>query len=321
MRGLAFRVLVAGSILSLGNACRAPGAYTCESDSQCVADGVGGICAPPGFCAFPSEDCPSGHRFGAHAGSWAHACVPEPDASSTASSTDSGTGQSHASSEGSGGSEWSTSDVDDTSPSSATGESESSTGGVACSPLWEDLLSEETNWTVSTGPETSLSFGAQGLIITPGGNTYGRARSKDPVPEDIELTVHLTQALEALDAAETLVMIEDAEATNRLVIWVGGSDVNMHTRVAGVGTLQPGPVYDPELHRFLRIRNVAGVVWFGTSADGEAYTELWSTEGLTAGTDPLHVILSAGVWEATAEPVGQARFASASACIPNGADG
>jgi hypothetical protein len=332
---LVLRLLVAGSTLSLGNACRSSGAFVCESDSQCVADGVAGICAPPGFCAFPSENCPSGHRFGAHAGSLAHACVQEPDASSSATSTETG-GQEHASSEGSEGSQGSTTgdvddtgtssvtgDVDDTGTSSVTGDTESSTGGPSCTPLWEDDLTAGTNWIASPGPQVELSFGLGGLLITPDASTagYGQVRWMNTIPVDVQITVHLAQVLEAVDVAETMVLIEDPEATNRLVFFVSGIHLNMHARVAGEGILEPGPVYDPEAHRFLRIRNVAGAAWFGASADGVRYTELWSTEGLSAGVEPLHVSLAAGIWDVSDDPIGQARFAAASACIPDGSDG
>jgi hypothetical protein len=327
---LALRLLVAGSTLSLGNACRSSGAYVCESDSQCVADGVAGICAPPGFCAFPNENCPSGHRFGAHAGSLAHACVPESDASSSATSTETGVGEEHASSEGSEGSQGSTTgdvdvdgDGDDTGTSSVTGDAESSTGGPSCTPLWEDDLTAGTNWIASTGPQVELAFGSEGLLITPDASTagYGLVRWMDTVPVDVQITVHLAQVLEAVNVAETMVLIEDSDATNRLVFFVSGIHLNMHARIAGEGVLEQGPVYDPEAHRFLRIRNVAGAVWFGASPDGVNYTELWSTEGLSAGAEPLHVSLAAGIWDVSDGPIGQARFAAASACIPDGSDG
>lgn len=47
----------------LGLSC-AGGSFACADDSVCA----GGICAPPGYCAFDDGECGSGYRFGAHAG-------------------------------------------------------------------------------------------------------------------------------------------------------------------------------------------------------------------------------------------------------------
>jgi alpha-tubulin suppressor-like RCC1 family protein len=52
------------------------GPYFCASDSQCVADGVVGVCEPVGRCSFPDSECTSGRRFGTHSGAgFAELCV------------------------------------------------------------------------------------------------------------------------------------------------------------------------------------------------------------------------------------------------------
>jgi hypothetical protein len=58
--------------------------FACSSDEQCESGGMGGVCQPDGYCSFPDDSCPSGHRFGdgAPAGV-ANACV---EASGTGSS-------------------------------------------------------------------------------------------------------------------------------------------------------------------------------------------------------------------------------------------
>jgi hypothetical protein len=49
--------------------------YRCASAAQCVNDGVQGTCESAGFCAFPDPGCPTGRRYGAHAGDLSGACV------------------------------------------------------------------------------------------------------------------------------------------------------------------------------------------------------------------------------------------------------
>jgi len=52
--------------------------YQCETDTQCLDQGVQGRCEPQGFCSFPDTDCASGNRFEADAGDGlGGTCVPE----------------------------------------------------------------------------------------------------------------------------------------------------------------------------------------------------------------------------------------------------
>ena len=45
--------------------------FNCENDSQCA----GGVCQPERVCSFADTTCPSGQRFGEHAGSLSNTCV------------------------------------------------------------------------------------------------------------------------------------------------------------------------------------------------------------------------------------------------------
>jgi hypothetical protein len=49
--------------------------FPCSVDGDCQDGGQGGMCQPEGVCSFPDDDCPSGQRFGAHAGALAGECV------------------------------------------------------------------------------------------------------------------------------------------------------------------------------------------------------------------------------------------------------
>jgi hypothetical protein len=96
----------------------AAGAFACSTDTQC--NRVGGVCQPNGWCSFPDDACPSGFRYGEHAGDGlAGTCVP--DVSSDGSETSVSTGADTTSGLGSSG------DPDDTT--SAVSTSTSDTGG------------------------------------------------------------------------------------------------------------------------------------------------------------------------------------------------
>lgn len=62
--------------------------FECLDDAQCSSGG--GVCAAPGYCAFPDDACASGLAYGEHAkGDVAGQCVPEPDGGTMGSSSSS----------------------------------------------------------------------------------------------------------------------------------------------------------------------------------------------------------------------------------------
>ncbi|MBC8070692.1 MAG: hypothetical protein IAG13_20345, partial [Deltaproteobacteria bacterium] len=51
--------------------------FECRQPGDCVDANRTGSCEPNGFCSFPDPSCPSGHRYGSHAGDGlADQCVP-----------------------------------------------------------------------------------------------------------------------------------------------------------------------------------------------------------------------------------------------------
>lgn len=72
-------------------------AFFCADDSQCMEDGLPGICQANDLCSFPSADCPSGHAYGQHAGTLAGRCVEDMDGA-TSSATDTTTATTAATS-------------------------------------------------------------------------------------------------------------------------------------------------------------------------------------------------------------------------------
>lgn len=49
------------------SACVQSSAFHCQDDGQCMDDGIEGICAGAGYCAFPDAQCDAGFRYGAGA--------------------------------------------------------------------------------------------------------------------------------------------------------------------------------------------------------------------------------------------------------------
>ena len=71
----------AGSVLGalLGWAC-AGGTFTCQDDAACRLGAGAGVCQGDGYCSFPDDTCPSGQRYGEHAGDGKeHDCVAVDD--------------------------------------------------------------------------------------------------------------------------------------------------------------------------------------------------------------------------------------------------
>jgi hypothetical protein len=50
--------------------------FACSDDEDCAGGASDGICVAAGACAFPDDECPSGHRYGDHAGELSGECVP-----------------------------------------------------------------------------------------------------------------------------------------------------------------------------------------------------------------------------------------------------
>ncbi len=58
--------------------------FACSSDEQCQGGAPGGVCQPQGYCSFPDDICPSGHRFGDAAPEGvANVCVEPGDGATT----------------------------------------------------------------------------------------------------------------------------------------------------------------------------------------------------------------------------------------------
>lgn len=72
------------SAVSCGNT----GTFQCLDDASCPS----GRCEQTGRCSFPSEDCPSGRRYGEHSGSFSGQCVVDEGQANTSSSSPTSSG-------------------------------------------------------------------------------------------------------------------------------------------------------------------------------------------------------------------------------------
>lgn len=185
-------VLVSVSVWLPG--CRSERGFPCDIDAQCVdADRVG-MCQATGFCSFPDPGCPSGQRYGEHAGDGLDGrCVPEPEGTgddTTALDTTQGeqTSGVSSSSESSGATTSpSTSMATATATSDDTGATETET----TEPLDPDLVA----WyrfedPLDDGAEDSTSHLLHGLCDscpTQTAGVHGNAALFDGVDQFIEL--------------------------------------------------------------------------------------------------------------------------------------
>jgi hypothetical protein len=80
-RGLAIGIAVG---VASGASCISPGAFACNDDAECGADG---ICEESGYCSSPDADCPSGRRWSRYSPSdLAGRCVEDDTGTSTSTS-------------------------------------------------------------------------------------------------------------------------------------------------------------------------------------------------------------------------------------------
>ncbi|MCA9707590.1 MAG: hypothetical protein KDK70_17185 [Myxococcales bacterium] len=105
-----------GCTLGISANCAATG-FVCADASECLLEGVQGRCEADGWCSFPDEACPSGHRYGKNAG----------DGLGGACTEEEGTGSSSASSTTAMTPMAST--LGDDGSGSSEGDSDTSTGG------------------------------------------------------------------------------------------------------------------------------------------------------------------------------------------------
>jgi hypothetical protein len=108
----------------------------------------------------------------------------------------------------------------------------------------------------------------QRLEIRPLGGQYGGYHSVATYDlTDSEVRVELVQAVLMVPSAQTHLVLDNA-AGDELVLRAEGTCLYCIQTVGGVYSNLRSVSYDPELHRWLRIRHAAGTVYWETSPDG-----------------------------------------------------
>ena len=325
------RLGLAIAVAGVAAACTGAAAFACQEDSECLQDGAAGMCQPGGFCSFPDDACESGQRFGAHAqDGLAHACVPveggtdttgvpttteatdtTPDPSVggvTGSTTD--LDASTTGSPISGGSSGTTGSSKTTSGPSSTGTSDSgatddSTGGTTGTVsqcIVEDSFDDgvlDDPWM----PDDDLVVEQQGLLGVDmsvltiddftgvwfpfegfAGQTYTVEIAAPPPPSG---------------GAQIIVDMNVGWGTTYSFLVEGPYLIARHHDDVEYVTLDTGR-FDPEEHRFMRLREGEGVLYYETSPDTEAWTTFASIE-LPFGVGESWVGTWMGIWQEETE--------------------
>jgi hypothetical protein len=308
--------------------------FECRSDAACQGSAGAGVCEPDGYCSFPDAACESGRRYGSHSTpEIAGACV-DPEGGGTGD-TGSTSPSSNTLPTSTAGASTSTSDdagstlgAEDSGSAGTAATTRSATSETGTPPPCADALLVETfddawddmAWSASLGPGESVTVQNEELSIGVEGSVdgYGTLASTQAFEIGaVTVEVRLVTPLEwDGDEAETLIFIEDGELQAR-----AGFAVYPASLLAVVTDPETGPMavdvqpYDPDAHRWLRIRTDPTEVEFLTSADRETWTSFGTapTPGPPAGGATTHLRLRAGTWTAI-EFSGEARFDDVLVC-------
>lgn len=117
---------------------------------------------------------------------------------------------------------------------------------------------------------------------------------------DSRVHVELVSPLRAAEGADCNLLLT-VDASNSLGISVEAGQVFIALKVGGTFS-SPGSVpYDPDRHRWLRLREKGGTVHWETSADGAAYETLHA-QAVPFALTALNVGISAGTYQDVAAP-------------------
>jgi hypothetical protein len=337
-----------GVAVAVGIACGTAGAFACETDADCLADGVQGACEAVGFCSFPDGACASGRRFGGHAGGGlAGACV-EPDGSDGVGTGDSTGGSASISSSGtsttagaesttfgvegsesasitsSGGSEVGSSSssggVEGSGSSSGRGES-SSGGGEMLACTFDPF---ETGFDASSCDyaDVATAIGAQdGMLVCevfaagfpPTGAYAGLTTCELADLSGIVATIEVVQA--PAPEPQLVLLMEVNDGDSGLGIAFEEGELFAYAYVDGSYTTHATVAYDAGVHRFWRLEDEGGAVQLSTSSDNAS----WDVLDLLDDTVPVlpngRLSITCGAELAPAADTA-ARVDDAEVCLP-----
>jgi hypothetical protein len=174
------------------SACGPALGFACSTDQQCQAGAVEGACQVNGYCSFPDEACPSGHRFGdAAPPDVANVCVEPSEGTSTSTGTDSTGASANDEFAGDDKPDWPALDTSDDGSSATTvaldddgtstgpmattgmdsGSDDPTTGGAqACRSIVDEFEGTEIGamWGQDVAADTSVGVAGGQLEVTVG---------------------------------------------------------------------------------------------------------------------------------------------------------
>ena len=170
--------------------------------------------------------------------------------------------------------------------------------------LTDDFSTDDTvKWLVRAG---GVVTGGQ-LVITPSATYPGR---NTPVPYKLTgsyLLAEVPQVHSGTGGTETalLMTLSNTDLANYvgwLYQWISGVPTLIpRRRVANVDTSGTTLTYDNATHRWWRVRESGGSVFWDYSADGISWTNQWSTTP-TIATTAMYPTLTAGIFGTDASP-------------------
>ncbi|HEX6913437.1 MAG TPA: hypothetical protein VF142_23735, partial [Longimicrobium sp.] len=160
-------------------------------------------------------------------------------------------------------------------------------------------------WTVAAaGTETLREVNGR-VEIRPLGNTansysyFNSATTYDLTESEVRL--ELVEPLSQVPGGHTF-FVASLNTTTRLSLNVGGGVVRASYTLSGTETSLASRPYDARAHRWLRIREQSGSVYWEVSADGDAWVVLASTSGHPFTLTAVQLGFGAGTLLALAAP-------------------
>lgn len=319
------RVLSLAAAAALVGGCGG-GVFACADLDDCAAADGAGVCQPAGWCSFPDDACPSGQRYGDHAGDGlAGECVVE-DAGTSGSTTPEPTATTLD-----GTATTATASASSTSPTgsatvSETGEASSEgtdTEPAGTTTAGDDCIVEEFDgnelgpgWTVDgEGPYVAqVQDGALELTPPNGGEGAVNVESVAIYPSaDHSLVVEIVQFHSVMSQAELRIdLLVDPEA--------GGTDLLRVALGEGSWGVSFGPSPSPPSlvsrafaeERFVRFAATPTELVVQLSTDGVDWDDLLSVPP-SFGFAEFRLRLAMTNWDQATNP-GTVRFERLAFC-------
>jgi hypothetical protein len=141
------------------------------------------------------------------------------------------------------------------------------------------------------------------LEIRPASGAAGYSGLAANVQYDLtesELRVEVVRAVRSAAGCE-MYLSAGPDSSNSVTITISEGRIDFLQRVAGTVSLLETMPYDPAVHRWIRLREHLGVLYWETSADGEEWTTR-ARNGWPFALGSVGVDLAAGCWQPVTAP-------------------